>query len=84
MVSKRTIYCTIFQLQFTYTLRVFTRQYTVEKNQLGEMLIKEIIEFELSEPGPPGCTCSPTNGYFHDQTKIFKEYLRMDCFFIYC
>ena len=48
------------------------------------MLIEQIIEFELSEPGPPGRTCTPTTGYFHDQIKISKEYLRMDYFIIYC
>ena len=48
------------------------------------MLIEQIIEFELSEPGPPGCTSSPTTGYFHDQTKISKEYLQMEYFVIYC
>ena len=48
------------------------------------MLIEQIIEFELSEPGPRGRTCSPTTGYFHDQIKISKEYLRMDYFIIYC
>ena len=47
------------------------------------MLIEQIIGFELSEPGPPGRTCTRTTGYFHDQTKISKEYLRIDYFIIY-
>ena len=48
------------------------------------MLIEQIIEFELSEPGPPGRTCTPTTGYFHDLTKISTKYLRMDYCIIYC
>ena len=28
--------------------------------------------------GPTGRTCTPTTGYFHDKTKIFKEYLQVD------
>ena len=35
-----------------------------------EMLIEQIIEFELRGPGPPGCTCAPITGYFHDKTNI--------------
>ena len=62
---------------------VFTRQYTFEKNQLVEMLIEQIIEFELSGPGPPGSTSTPTTGYVHDKTKIFKKYLRVGYFIIY-
>ena len=41
------------------------------------MLIEQITEFELRGPGPPGCTCTPVNGYFHDKTKISKENLRV-------
>ena len=62
---------------------VFTRQHTFEKISAREMLIEQIIEFELSEPGPPGRMCAPTTGYFHDQTKISNELLRMDYFIIY-
>ena len=32
------------------------------------MLIEQIIEFESREPGPPGCICISTTGYFHDMT----------------
>ena len=42
------------------------------------MLIKQIIKFELRGHGPPGRTCTPTAGYFHDKTKISKENLRVD------
>ena len=38
------------------------------------MLIEQSIEFEL-EPGLPGCTCTPTTGYFYDKTKTSKENL---------
>ena len=34
------------------------------------MLIEQIIDFELREPGPPSRTSTPKPGYFHDQTKI--------------
>ena len=39
------------------------------------MLIKQIIEFELRGPGPPGRTCTPITGYFHEKKsprKIFE------------
>ena len=46
-----TIYRTIFQLQFISTSSVLTRQITFEKkNQLREMLIEQIFEFELQRP----------------------------------
>ena len=38
-----------------------------------------IIEFELRGSGPPGRICTPTT----DETKISKEYLRVDYFIIY-
>ena len=43
--------------------------------------MEQIIEFKLSEHGPSG---RPTTSYFHDQTKISKEYLLMNHFIIYC
>ena len=52
-----TIYRTIFQLQFTSKSPVFTRQNTFEKKRLGEVLIEQIIEFELRGPGPYSRTC---------------------------
>ena len=36
------------------------------------MVIKQIIEFKLKEPGPPGRTCIYSTGYF-DKTKIFSR-----------
>ena len=49
------------------------------------MLIKQIIEFKLRGHGPPGRTCTPITAYFHDKTKIFKEYPRVDCLLLkYC
>ena len=42
------------------------------------MLIKQIIEFELIGPAPPGRTCTPITGLLHDKTKILKENLRAD------
>ena len=62
------------------------QQYTFEKKKLptGKMIIKQIIEFKLRGPGPPGHTCTPTTGYFQDKTKISKEDLRVHYFIIYC
>ena len=34
------------------------------------MLIEQIIAFELRGPGSPGCTSTPTIGYFYDKTNI--------------
>ena len=42
------------------------------------MLLEQINETELRKPVPSGCICTP--GYFHDKTKISKEYLRVDYF----
>ena len=36
------------------------------------MLIEQIFEFELKEPGPPSRTYTPKPGCFHDKTKISK------------
>ena len=46
------------------------------------MLIKQIIEFELRVPSPPGRTCTPTNGYFYDKTKISKENREVDYYLL--
>ena len=50
------------------------------------MLIEQIIELQLRGPGPPGRTCTPITGYFHDKTKIPKENLRVDYYLLlkYC
>ena len=45
------------------------------------MLIEQIIEFELREPGSISQTCNPKRAYFHDKTKIFKANTRV---IIYC
>ena len=60
------------------------RQNTLEKNVLGGMLIEQI--FELRSPGPPGRTCTPITGYFHDKTIISEEYVRVDYYLLlkYC
>ena len=48
------------------------------------MLIEQIIESR--GPGPPGRTCTPTTGCFHDKTIISKENIRLDCYLLlkYC
>ena len=50
------------------------------------MLIEQIIEFDVREPGPPGRTCTSTAGYFHDKIKTSKENLRVDYYLMlkYC
>ena len=51
------------------------------------MLIKQIIEFQLRGPGPPGRTCTPITGSLHDKTKILKENLRGNNYYLllkYC
>ena len=50
------------------------------------MLIEQIIEFELKEPGPLGRACTPTTSYFHDKTKLSKANLRVDYYLLlkYC
>ena len=46
------------------------------------MLIERIIELQLRGTGPPGRTCTPITGYFHDKTKISKENLRVDYYLL--
>ena len=59
-----------FLITIHITLPVFKRQTTSGKNQQVEMLLEQIIEFEVREPGPLGGTCTPTTGYFYGKTKI--------------
>ena len=41
------------------TPRQFLRdKILLKKNQLGKMLIEQIIEFQLKKPGPPGRMCA--------------------------
>ena len=42
------------------------------------MMIEQMVELQLRGPGPPGRTCTPITGYFHDKTKISKENLQVD------
>ena len=48
------------------------------------MLIEQIVEFQLREPGPPGLTCTSITGYFHDKTKVSKENFRVGFHLGYC
>ena len=67
MVSKRNYPMYHFSITIHLHFASFYRRYTFEKkNQQGEMLIEQIIEFELIGPWPPGRTCTPTTRYFHD------------------
>ena len=47
------------------------------------MLIEQIIEYKVRGHEPFGRTCTPTASYFHEKTKISKEYLRGDYFIIF-
>ena len=42
------------------------------------MLVEQI--FELRGPEPPGRTCTPIAGCFHDETIISKENIRLECY----
>ena len=53
-------YCTIFQ-QFTPTSPVFTQKLVLNK-LAREMLIEQIILFELRRPGRPGHRYTPITG----------------------
>ena len=35
------------------------------------MLIEQSIEYEPRGPRPPGRTCNPKTGDFHDETKVY-------------
>ena len=50
------------------------------------MFIEQTIKFEFRGFVSLGRTCTPTTGYFHDKTKIYKENLRMDYYLVlkYC
>ena len=50
------------------------------------MLIEQIIQFELREPGPLGRICTPATGYFYDKTNISSENHRVDYYLLlkYC
>ena len=50
------------------------------------MLIQLIIEFKWKGPGPPGGTCTPTTGYFHDKIGICKKNHRLSYYLLlkYC
>ena len=78
LVSE-TIYCTIFQQQFSNSPppRQFFAQNTFKKHQPWKMLNEQIIELQLRGPGPPSLTCISITGYFHDKTKISNENLRV-------
>ena len=47
------------------------------KKKLGEMLIEQIIEFELRRPGPSSRARTPITANFHDKTKTPKTNLRV-------
>ena len=46
------------------------------------MLFEQIIEFELRGPGPPGSTCTPITGKFHNETKISNEKFSVDYYLL--
>ena len=87
MIGKRNH----LQYHFSITIHLhldsfYATIYFRKKNHLEEMLFDPINEFELRGPGPLGRTCTSKTGYFHDKTKIFKKYLRVDYYLLlkYC
>ena len=64
----------LHQFQITIYLTSFyaTKYFWQKKKLASKMLIEQIIEFKLREPGPLSRTCTPKPGYFHDKTKISK------------
>ena len=85
MVCRRNYLLHIFQLQFPSTSPVFMQQNTSEKKigTVRGMLVEQL--FELRGPGPPGHTCTPITGCFHDKI-ISKENIRLDLYLLrkYC
>ena len=48
----------------------------LKKSASGNNFIE--YKFQSRGPGHPGRTCTSTTGYFHDKTKISKNFLRVD------
>ena len=50
------------------------------------MVIEQNIEFKLRGSGPPGRTCVPITGYFHEKRKIFLVNLQVNYYLLlkYC
>ena len=81
-----TIICAFFNNNSPPSRQFLCNKILLKKNSysIRRMLIKQI--FELRGPGPPGCTCTPATGCFHDKTRISKENIRLDCYLLlkYC
>ena len=84
MISKRNLSIVPFFINNSLPPCQFLRDniFLKKKNQLGEILVEQTIEFKLRGPGPPSRTCTSVTGYFHDKTKTSKGYLRVDYFII--
>ena len=79
-----TIYCTIFQKQFSIsppTSPVLRAKYFKKKLAMENA---DWTNYWTSIEGPWAFwrTCTPTTGYFHDKTKISKENLRVDFYLL--
>ena len=61
MFSKRNYLLYHFSITIQLHLASFYAQNTLKKYR-GKILIKQIIEFQLRGPGPPGRTCTPITG----------------------
>ena len=68
MFSKRNHLLYHFSITVQLQLASFYAQNTLKKYR-GKMLIKQIIEFQLKKPGPPGRTCTHITGKLHDKNK---------------
>ena len=78
-----TIYCPFLNRNNSPPPHQFLRDEILLKIKLGrEMLIEQIIEYELRVPEPPGPVCTPTTGNFHDKAKISKATLCVDYYLL--
>ena len=74
IVSKRNhlLYHFSITVYLLHLVSFYATIYFKKKLAAREMLIEQIIKFELKGPGLPGRTCTPTTGYSHEKTKISK------------
>ena len=60
----------------------FVDKILLKKNQLGKMLIEQNVEFELREPGSPGCTYTSTLAIFMTKQNFLQKIFNW--IIIYC
>ena len=62
--------------------RQFLRHKILLKKKATQMLIEQIIEFDLRVPESLDRTVTLTTGYFYDKAKTSKENLRVDYYLL--